>query len=111
MNTGERIKALRNELKMTQEELGEKVGLQKSAIAKYENGRVVNLKRSMIAKLADALNCAPSYLMCMDDPEEKQPEQEAVDEKSARMQELLQQMSDDDKQDVLKYMEFLLSKK
>ena len=28
------------------EELGEKIGLQKSAIAKYENGRVENIKRS-----------------------------------------------------------------
>lgn len=109
MNTGERIKELRNKVGLTQEELGEKIGVQKSAIAKYENGRIVNLKRSVIAKLAEVLNCAPSYLMCMDDDD--QPEQEPVDEKTARMQELIQNMSEDDKQDVLNYMEFLLSKK
>lgn len=47
----------------TQEELGEKLGLQKSAIAKYENGRVENIKRSVIANMARILECSPAYLM------------------------------------------------
>lgn len=63
MNMSDRIKEKRLELGYTQEELAEKVGLQKSAIAKYENGRVENIKRSMIQKLADTLNCSPAYLM------------------------------------------------
>lgn len=51
----------------TQEELGEKLGLQKSAIAKYENGRVANIKRSIIANMALILECSPAYLMGWDD--------------------------------------------
>ncbi|MCE2603759.1 helix-turn-helix domain-containing protein, partial [Pseudomonas aeruginosa] len=47
----DRIKSRRLALGYTQEELAEKVGLQKSAIAKYENGRVENMKRSMIEKM------------------------------------------------------------
>ena len=43
--TGERIKKLRKEKGMTQQELVELLGVQKSAIAKYENGRVPNLKK------------------------------------------------------------------
>ena len=40
MNMAERIKERRISLGFTQEELGEKLGLQKSAIAKYENGQI-----------------------------------------------------------------------
>ena len=40
-----------------------RLGLQKSAIAKYENGRVENIKRTVIQKMADVLECSPSYLM------------------------------------------------
>ena len=45
MEIGKKIKEARLEKGMTQEELGKIVGLQKSAIAKYETGRVVNIKR------------------------------------------------------------------
>lgn len=69
MTTGERIKALRIQHGMTQEELGAKVGVQKSAIYKYETGLVVNLKRSVIEKLAKALDVKPSYLMGMSEDE------------------------------------------
>ena len=37
-----RIKKCRLENNLTQEELAEKLGLKKSAVAKYENGRVKN---------------------------------------------------------------------
>lgn len=39
-NTGEMIKYYRKKLGLTQEELGNYVGVQKSAIAKYEKCRV-----------------------------------------------------------------------
>jgi len=61
--TAERIKALRLQRGMTQQELGEKIGVKKAAINKYETGLVVNLKRSTIAQLAEALGVSPGYLM------------------------------------------------
>lgn len=54
-------------MKLTQEELANKLGLQKSAIAKYENGRVENIKRSVISDMATILECSPSYLMGWED--------------------------------------------
>lgn len=66
MGMAERIKERRNYMGFTQEELGEKLGLQKSAIAKYENGRVENIKRSVIADMARVLDCSPAYLMGWD---------------------------------------------
>lgn len=63
MGMAERIKERRLALGYTQEELAGKLGLQKSAIAKYENGRVENIKRSIISKMAEILECSPSYLL------------------------------------------------
>lgn len=69
MTTGERIRQLRIQHQMTQEELGAKVGVQKAAIYKYENGLIVNLKRSTIEKLAIVLETTPTYLMGLEDDE------------------------------------------
>lgn len=67
MNMGERIKQLRLQKGLTQEELGKYIGVQKSAVRKYEKGSVTNLKRSSIETLAKLFNVTPSYLMCIDD--------------------------------------------
>ena len=48
--TGERIKKLRKEKGLTQEQLGNLLGVKKSAIAKYENNRVENLKKGHDSK-------------------------------------------------------------
>ena len=70
MELGQKIKAARLEKGLTQEELGNIVGLQKSAIAKYENGRVVNIKRSTLQKLAKALDLRGSDLIIESNPKE-----------------------------------------
>lgn len=63
VDIGEKIKAARLEKGMTQAELGDLLGVQKSAIAKYENGRVVNIKRSTLKKISDILEIRPSELI------------------------------------------------
>ena len=62
-NIGERIKFERKRLELTQDELGEKLGVKKSSIAKYENGSIENIKRSTIEKMSKIFNCSPAYLM------------------------------------------------
>lgn len=59
---GTRIRTRRAAIGLTQEELAKKLGLQKSAIAKYECGRVVNIKQSTLFRMADILGCSPSLL-------------------------------------------------
>ncbi len=71
MTMADRIKERRLQMAYTQEELAQKLGLQKSAIAKYENGRVENIKRSVIAEMANVLECSPSYLMGWDEASPK----------------------------------------
>ena len=54
MTTGERIRALRQAAKLSQEELGARM--------------VVNLKKSTLEKLAQALHTTPAYLLGLEDP-------------------------------------------
>ena len=70
MEIGQKIKKARLERGLTQQELGAIVGVQKSAIAKYESGRVVNIKRSTLQKIAKALNMRPSELIFNESPKE-----------------------------------------
>ena len=70
MELGQKIREARIAKNLTQEELGKIVGLQKSAIAKYENGRVVNIKRSTLQKLAKALDLRGSDLIIESNPKE-----------------------------------------
>ena len=67
MNMGDRIKEIRKLRGLTQAELAQKLGLEDSAIAKYESGRVENIKRSVIFEMAKVLNCSPVYLLCLDE--------------------------------------------
>lgn len=63
MSMSENIKKYRLEMGWTQEELGKKIGKQKSVIAKYESGDVENIKRSTILKMSELFHVAPSILM------------------------------------------------
>ncbi|WP_407399656.1 helix-turn-helix domain-containing protein [Treponema sp.] len=66
MNIGDKIRNARIQKNLTQEELGNMLGVQKSAIAKWENGRVVNIKRSNLKKLSDILEI-PAHELISDD--------------------------------------------
>jgi repressor LexA len=63
MDMGQKIYNLRIEKGMTLEELGNKIGVGKSTVRKWENGIIANMKRDKIAKVAEALETTPAYLM------------------------------------------------
>lgn len=67
MEMGEKIKYLRTRQGMTLEELGNRVGVGKSTVRKWETGAIANMRRNKIASLAEALNVSPSYLMGWED--------------------------------------------
>lgn len=67
MTTGERIRKLRKEHGMTQEELGARLGVQRAAVQKYEKGTVKNIKRDSLIRLAEILDTTPEYLLGWDD--------------------------------------------
>ena len=63
MTIGEKIHDLRLRNNMTMEDLARQIGVQRSAINKYEKGLVVNLKRSTIASLCRVFGVPSSYLL------------------------------------------------
>ena len=63
MNPGDRIRQLRLSKNMTLEELGDRVGVGKSTVRKWETGAIANMRRDKIAKLADALDTTVSDIM------------------------------------------------
>ena len=85
MEIGEKIKQARLAKGMTQEELGNLLGVKKSAIAKYESGRVVNIKRSTLKKISDILGLRPAELIFAADIEEGQKKNDVLSDIVIRM--------------------------
>lgn len=66
---GTRLFWLRKSLRMTQEELGNKLGVTKATINKYESGAVKSIKRPMVEALAKILQTTPEFITGQsDDP-------------------------------------------
>lgn len=63
MSVGENIKKLRLERGWTQEELGDRLGVKKAAVQKYESGQVQNLKQATIRNLCEVFEKDPSYFI------------------------------------------------
>lgn len=67
MDIGQKIKLLRLKENMTLEELGNKIGVGKSTVRKWENGIIINMRMDKISLIADALHTTPAYIMGLDD--------------------------------------------
>ena len=65
-----RIQEMRTSHGMTQEELGEKLGVLRQTISSWESGNVANIKRSSIQKMAEIFKCDPVWLMGFEDAPE-----------------------------------------
>lgn len=63
MTIGERLKRLRTEKGLTQEEVGNVLGITKAAVQKYENGTITNFKSDTIRKLSILFGIAPVYFI------------------------------------------------
>lgn len=63
----QRIKELRQEKKLTLEQVADVVGVGKSTVRKWETGMIANMRRDKIADLAKALGTTPAYLMGWDE--------------------------------------------
>lgn len=63
MNIGKRIRARRQELDMSMEELGKLIGKNRSTIFRYEKGEIENLPLDILEPIAKALHTTPQKLM------------------------------------------------
>lgn len=71
MSIGKRIKSLRQNLSITQEELATQIGTTKQNIYKYENEIITNIPSDKIESIAKVLHTSPSYLMGWDNEKEE----------------------------------------
>lgn len=113
LSTGQKIKTLRKERRMTQEELGRRVGLQRAAIQKYEINAVENIPIKTIEKLASLFGVTPTYLLGWEKNEDNlinkvktiQAVQKLFGKKSVEMLELFTTLNSDGQQRVIMYVE------
>lgn len=114
MEIGQRIKVARLAKGYTQEQLGEMVGVKKSAVAKWENGRVSEIKRSNLKKLSEALGINPNSLLS--DIEERPVQMGEIIADIAlnsEMMELIEKynsLSDENKALARQHLDFLLGR-
>ena len=77
---GERLKELRLQHGLTQEEVGKIIGVQKAAIQKYEKGDIKNMKRVSAQKLSKFFGVPAAYIMGYQELEESSKEDKELDE-------------------------------
>lgn len=74
---GNRIKYARNIRKVTLNDIAKKVGVTKSTIQRYENGKIERIKLPVVESIAIALNVNPSWIVgksdAMELPSQKKP--------------------------------------
>jgi transcriptional regulator with XRE-family HTH domain len=71
MNIGQRIKEKRKELKISADELGKRLGKDRSTIYRYEKGDIENLPLDILEPIAKALDTTPGYLMGWENIQQK----------------------------------------
>lgn len=71
MNIGHRIKERRKELKMSADELGKRLGKDRSTIYRYEKGDIENLPLDILEPIAAVLATTPQYLMGWEEVQQK----------------------------------------
>lgn len=106
------IRKRREELGLTYEELGEKVGVGKSTVRKWETGIIENIKRSNIAALAKALDISPALLMGWEENNEDEhiiKEENSLYTVAAHFEG--EDFSEDDLDDIKNFIQYVKSKK
>jgi transcriptional regulator with XRE-family HTH domain len=63
MSKGEKIRKLREQNNLTQEQLAKKLNTTKQTISKYEKGIVTNIPSDRLETMAEILNTTPEYIL------------------------------------------------
>ena len=98
-----RLKELRNEKGMTQQELEQATGIKYSNISDYETGKVTDISTSTARKLATFFDCSIDYLLGDSDIRMSLAEETATYEYS--------QLTHEQKKQAIDYIKFLRSNK
>ena len=110
-NIGSLIKQARLQKGYTQEALAQMVGVQKSAVAKWENGRVSEIKRSNIGSLSEALGIDPVLLVSDSDVVTKEKptvQDDGLSENKRKLIEFAKSIPEDKAEMILRVMKSIV---
>lgn len=110
MNTGEKIKLLREKHNYTLEELGKKVGVGKSTVRKWETGMIANMGRDKIAKLAEVFDVSPTYLISDDSKNSVTTKDDGQEEKYEEIRQIFDELNLENAESLREYALFLLQR-
>ena len=111
MRKGERIRTLREQKKLTQEELAGLLNTKRQTISKYEKGIVTNIPSDRVEALARILDTTPEYILGWesDNPEEKPATSDGFTENQRKLIDFAERLSDDQAEKVLRLMQSILA--
>lgn len=97
MSVGDKIKSLRKAAGLTQTELGERVGVKKNAVSKWECGRVEDIPTATLKALAALFDVPTSYLIDDETMTPSVPVTDVLDEVDVAFYGEYRELSEDDK--------------
>lgn len=103
MTTGERIKARRNEIGMTADELAEKIGVSRSTMFRYEQGMIEKIPYQRLLDIATALRTTWGALMGL----EGETALPIVGESGKEAAVIIENLSPEKRAEALRYLRYL----
>lgn len=103
----QRLKSRRKELGMTLADVGNALGVSCVAVSRWENGLINTINIEKIEKIAEVLQCPPSYLMGWTDSIDG--DSKAVPDSISKAITLMELLKPQEQEQVIKYIQFIIS--
>lgn len=104
LSFGARLKKLRTENNMTQEQLAKKINLSKANVSKYE-ADIVEPNLETLAMISVLFDVSINYLL--DVPDKAAPEEQPLSEKQSQLLNLAADLNEEERVKLLEYAELL----
>lgn len=102
MGKGDRLRSLREQKKLTQEELARLLDTKRQTISKYEKGIVTNIPSDRIEALAKILDTTPEYILGWE--EEKPAEDDGLTDSQRKLIDFAKAVPEDKAEMILRVM-------
>ena len=111
LQIGKRIKTRREELNLTQEDLGKALNMNKSTIQRYENGKIEKIKLPVLQAMASLLQVNPEWLILKSDEPTSSPSDDLSSPPNEEQQliELYRQLNPEGQEKVTDYADDLVN--
>lgn len=105
MTIGDRIKAKRNQLRLTLEDIAKRTGVSRQTIQKYESGVITNIPSDKIEAIASVLGTTPAYLMGWENKGSNV--EDLLDKNENRLLSYYRKLDNNKRDELLRYARFI----